>query len=293
MTDGPTGAALFAAVRLDPTDDTARAVLVDWLIENDGWTLDGLAARVRSAPDDVAPAVMACEFYARELDDRARLDHALSQVRVGWGEEGVGGPSAAAFIESENAARWRRGPDCPACGGTGWLTGDPGYHGTGPAACLSCNALGETGGLTATEEFDWDPASNVTRTRYKRTVDFRYGLLSSVFVNTIDDVLVVILDDRRRPTVAGWAQRAVRAHPFLTEFRVRNRTPAALAEMDGPEPERTGRTVWRFTSSVRAENRSDVHPHIYDRLTAHATAQAARTELARVLASVVREDSFK
>jgi uncharacterized protein (TIGR02996 family) len=252
-------AAMLAAVKAAPDDDTPRLALADLLADtepDEGGDADW--AELIRVQCELARGIE-CVEKAAGLDSCDEWNSKRPPYRMmlwckGCSKRiGLSGREHALLAEHED--RWRRGPACERCGGKGkirvrlssnrhWTRTDPARRRQNHASCPDCAGTGWTGPLG-----DREPGGDARyggqaggASRWRVPATFRRGFIAAVSTPLAD----VFQGD----TVTPWAVRVARwPQVCLEEWGLTDREPHDWTREDG------GREyVW----TVRTENQIPV-----------------------------------
>jgi uncharacterized protein (TIGR02996 family) len=278
-------AAMLAAVRESPDDDTPRLALADVLAETDpdeggdvAWA-ELIRVQIRLArsgpPHQMCAAPVKC-YYANACEHGCGVSAVEAMT------------TRSDALRAANEARWRRGPKCKWCEGKGRLqvvvpemridrdqTCDP-CHGTGHAGPLGEKVL---------------PDGHMMPRAWRVPADFRRGFIASVSTPLAD----VFAGD----TVTPWAVRVARwGCVALEEWGLTDREPANRTAING-------KWYWFRLDPLRDEfdiilgfSNARLPDVIFDELAGGQkdttglpfdTEAAARLALAKAVAAVVNE----
>jgi uncharacterized protein (TIGR02996 family) len=267
-------AAMLAAVRESPDDDTPRLALADVLAETDpdeggdaGWA-EFLRVQVELArwKRDDARVSLSPSGITRHAELRRRSDALLAA----------------------NEARWRRGPACERCGGKGkirvrlssnrhWTRTDPARRRQNHASCPDCAGTGWTGPLGARDNVRFS-SQHPPDEDWSVPAEFRRG-----FIHRISTPLADVFDGN---DVTEWAVRVARwPQVCLEEWGVTDDGLVWQTSYENPpmwywNPRRIPQSVWDILDP-QADAASAGFP--FD------TEAAARLALAKAVAAVVNE----
>jgi uncharacterized protein (TIGR02996 family) len=207
-THSSTHAALLAAVIAEPDDDTSRLVLADWFEEHGGDPdrAEYIRAAVELARDGIC-------YLAGRLKKHQECECPICVRRA-----------RSADLLAANETRWRRGPKCSKCGGSGKI--GPNRPPTSIYySCRTCRGSGWTGTLSEqVTTTDPSQSSSVSRriTRWRHEGEWSRGFPHTVHCNLAD-----CFDGER---VTAWAIDVVRSEP-VERLMISDR-PAYLNERD-------------------------------------------------------------
>lgn len=227
--------ALLAAIREQPEEDTPRLMYADWLEEN------GEDARAELIRVQIDRKAVVCEWEAAgkqacEQWNSERPVYRMQTICPAC-QRGFRLRDRERALIAEFGDRWRSGPRCEACDGSGYTYQSPNKNPVGrtyDTTCSACHGTGDAGGLK--REFwirqieDVGPAiQQLVRVEYERGMK----------IVTVPQLSDCLLTGEHSGHIAEplapspWLLAVLRSHPDVVEVRA-----------IGLRPVKDGRFYW-------------------------------------------------